>query len=238
MAGKHDIASQAPVPILVAVDAVVFGYQPARGVSLLLVERRYGPHQGAWALPGGFVRPGESLEAAVSRELEEETGVAISYLEQLYTFGAPARDPRQRVISVSYFVLVRPDALRVSAGTDAAAAAWFALDALPPLAFDHAEIVATAVERLRNKLTYEPIGFELLGETFTLTELQALYESLLRRPIDRRNFQKKIRSLDILEELPETRKSPGSGRPARLYRFHKARYFDLRSRGQLFEVWI
>ncbi|MEO1449538.1 MAG: NUDIX hydrolase, partial [Bacteroidota bacterium] len=149
-----------PAPQMhVAVDAVVFGYQASQGLSILLVKRRYAPHQGVWALPGGFVQENESLEGAVSRELEEETGVELRYLEQLYTFGQPDRDPRRRVISVAYFALVRLEGKFPVADTDAADAAWFHIDALPPLAFDHAEILQTAIMRLRNKITYEPIGF-------------------------------------------------------------------------------
>ncbi|GAB4430372.1 MAG: NUDIX domain-containing protein [Bacteroidia bacterium] len=227
-----------PVPILVAVDAVVFGYDKADGVSVLLIRRRYDPHRTAWALPGGFVLPGETLEAAVARELREETGVETQYLEQLYTFGAPDRDPRQRVVSVAYFVLVRPASLHLVADTDAAEVAWFPLDRLPDLAFDHTAILRKATERLRNKITYEPIGFELLEETFTLSDLQSLYEALLQRPIDKRNFQKKIHQLGILEDLGQTRSQPGSGRPARLYRFRTDKYFELKARGTLFEVRV
>lgn len=222
--------------ISVAVDAVVFGYSSASGLSALLVRRRFEPFARRWALPGGFVRDGESLEAAVSRVLEEETGVSIRYLEQLYTFGEPERDPRQRVISVAYFALVRPDDLTIFPHSPAGDVAWFDTRELPPLAFDHPRILGAAIERIRNKITYEPIGFELLEENFPFTDLQLLYETLLRRSIDRRNFKKKIRSLGILEELSERRKQPGSGRPALLYRFNKEKYFKLKQQGIGFEI--
>ncbi|MEO0584336.1 MAG: NUDIX domain-containing protein [Bacteroidota bacterium] len=224
--------------IHVAVDAVVFGYQADVGISLLLIKRRYPPFEGQWALPGGFVEEGESLEAAVHRELTEETGISINYLEQLYTFGQPERDPRRRVVSVAYFALVRPEAFELYAQTDATDAQWYLLDDLPEMAFDHDKIIEKAIERLKAKVTYEPIGFELLEEQFTFAELQKLYETLLNREIDRGNFQKKIKSLDILEELPDLRKPVGSGRPARVFRFHEEKYFALKGRGELFEVWV
>jgi 8-oxo-dGTP diphosphatase len=222
--------------IRLTVDAVVFGYTPAKGLSVLLIRREGEPFKGYWALPGGFVYTDESLEAAVSRELQEETGILIQYLEQLYTFGAPDRDPRQRVVSVAYFALVRPETFQLHAGTDAGDAAWFEIRHLPDLAFDHARILQTAIERIRNKITYEPIGFELLEEKFPFSDLQILYETLLQRTIDRRNFKKKIRSLGILEELKEQRKQTGSGRPAQLYRFNKEKYFQLKQQGIMFEV--
>lgn len=221
-----------------AVDAVVIGYHAERGISILLIKRRFNPYQGHWALPGGFVNEVESLEEAVSRELEEETGVKINYLEQLYTFGKPERDPRRRVVSVAYFVLVQPETLELHAQTDAEDAQWFDLQDLPPLAFDHQFIIEKAIERVRNKITYEPIGFELLDEKFSFADLQKLYETLLQRQIDRGNFQKKIKSMGILEELKERRKPNGSGRPARLYRFREEKYFELKARGDMFEVWI
>jgi 8-oxo-dGTP diphosphatase len=223
-----------PSHISLAVDAVVFGYTPNRRIRVLLIQRRFPPFEGKWALPGGFVEGDESLEGAVSRELKEETGLHINYLEQLYTFGDPGRDPRKRVVSVVYFALVRPDAYTLHAQTGAQDAAWFDIHELPEVAFDHREIVERAIQRLRSKITYEPIGFELLGEKFPFSELQALYEALLEDSIDHRNFRRKLKSLGILEELPETRKQPGSGRPARLYRFNKDRYFKLKEAGVMF----
>ncbi len=221
-----------------AVDAVVFGYQPESGISVLLIKRKFPPFQGSWALPGGFVAENESLEEAVKRELEEETGIHINYLEQLYTFGDPRRDPRQRVVSVAYFVLVRQDIYTLHAQTDAEDAKWFDINELPDLGFDHEAIIQAAIDRVRNKIIYEPIGFELLNVSFTFSELQKLYETLLQRSIDRGNFQKKIKSLNILEELPEMRKPTGSGRPARLYKFKEEKYFELKKRGDMFEVWV
>ena len=221
--------------IHIAVDAIVFGYDPATGISVLLVKRKYKPHKGQWALPGGFVEEPESLEKAVERELKEETGIKINYLEQLYTFGKPGRDPRKRVVSVAYYGLVRPDTFEVHASTDAADARWFNFSKLPKLAFDHKKIVSMAIERLRGKITYEPIGFELLDENFPFSDLHQLYATLLDRDIDRRNFKKKILSLGVLEELREKHKRP-TGRPGNLYRFDVKKYFDLKKEGINFEI--
>lgn len=225
--------------ILLAVDAVVFGYHPAEGLSVLLVERRFDPHQGMWALPGGFVKDDESLEAAVQRELKEETGIEMRYLEQLYTFGNPNRDMRRRVVSVAYFALVRPEAFQISASSDASDVRWFDVQKLPKLAFDHKNILETAIERVRSKVTYEPIGFNLLEEKFTFAELLRLYETILgetwKKNIDRGNFNKKLKSLGLIEEVNERRKQPGSGRPARLYRFNLIQYSEKKAQG-IFEV--
>lgn len=219
---------------MVAVDAVVFGYKEGQ-LHLLLIRRLIAPFQGQWALPGGFVLPDESLEAAVERELREETGIAINYLEQLYTFGHPGRDPRQRVISVAYFGMVNPDQFELSASSDASDAQWHNVHQLPALAFDHADIVQTALQRLRNKLTYEPIGLHLLHEEFLFSELEKLYESILNRKIDRRNFRKKVLSFGILKET-QIRHSAQKGRPGTLFRFEEDKYRELKEKGFLFEI--
>ena len=220
--------------IKLTVDAVVFGYDSGN-ISVLLVKRKFEPFKGSWALPGGYVMDEESLELAVERELKEETGVSINYLEQLYTFGAVNRDPRGRVVSVAYFGLVRPDTFRVSAATDAEEARWFTIETLPDLAFDHATILSMAIDRLRAKITYEPIGFELLDTKFPFSDLEKLYTTLLGRPVDRRNFRKKINSLNVLDELDE-KVSKGYGRPANLFRFNEKRYFQLKKDGIIFEI--
>ncbi|HOF89986.1 MAG TPA: NUDIX hydrolase, partial [Armatimonadota bacterium] len=160
------------------VDCVVFGYD-AEALQVLLIQRDLEPFIGKWALPGGFVRVEETLDDAARRELREETGLADLYLEQLYTFGALARDPRERVVSVAYYALVELFSHPVRAATDARDAAWFPVADTPPLAFDHADILAVAHARLRGKVRYQPIGFELLPEKFTLTQLQRLYETIL-----------------------------------------------------------
>jgi len=221
--------------IEITVDAIVFGYNKEREVSILLIKRKYDPFKGCWALPGGFVLEGESLEAAVERELQEETGVHINYLEQLYTFGNPARDPRGRVVSVAYFGLVRPDAFKLNATTDAEEAQWFNIEDLPAIAFDHKEVLDLAIARLRGKITYEPIGFELLGEKFPFSDLEKLYSSLLGRAVDRRNFRKKMLSLNVLDELDE-KVAKSTGRPANLFRFNKERYFQLKEEGIIFDI--
>ena len=222
--------------IRVAVDAVVFGYDSKAGLSVLLIQRKYPPFEGSWAIPGGFVLDHESLEEAVQRELEEEAGVSINYLEQLYSFGQPNRDPRQRVISVAYFGLARPDQFKLKATTDAKDAAWYNIDELPELAFDHEIILEKAIERLKNKATYEPVGFELLPKKFPFGELEKLYRIFLGREIDRRNFRKKILRYGLVEELPEKAKSTGAGRPGNLFQFNEKEYDLLRKQGLYFEI--
>lgn len=220
--------------IKLTVDAVVFGYEDGK-ITVLLIKRKYEPFKNKWAIPGGFIKDDESLESAVERELFEETGVKINYLEQLYTFGRPERDPRGRIVSIAYFGLVRPDAFKLFASTDAEEAKWFTIDDLPDLSFDHKEILEMAIERLQAKITYEPIGFELLEKKFPFSDLEKLYTTLLGRPIDRRNFRKKIIGLNILDELDE-KVSKGSGRPANLFQFNQKRYFQLKEEGIIFEI--
>ena len=222
--------------IKVAVDAVVFGYGPEEGISILLIKRKYEPFQKQWALPGGLVLNDESLETAVKRELKEEAGISVNYLEQLYSFGEPNRDPRNRVVSVTYFGLVRPDHFQLSAQTDAEDVGWFTIKKLPKLAFDHKEILTVALKRLRGKLAYEPIGFELLDKKFPFSDLENLYQILLDHDIDRRNFKKKIISYGFLEELEEMVQKK-AGRPARLYQFNKKKYFQLKENGYHFDLF-
>jgi len=220
--------------IKLSVDAVVFGYEEGN-ISVLLIKRKYEPFKGEWAIPGGFVLNDESLEEAVERELHEETGIKINYLEQLYTFGKPSRDPRGRVVSVAYFGLVRPNAYKIVASTDAEQVQWFNINELPKLSFDHKEILKAAIERLQGKITYEPIGFELLDKKFPFSDLEKLYTTLLGRDIDRRNFRKKMVGLNVLDELDE-KVSKGSGRPANLFQFNPKRYFQLKEEGIIFEI--
>ncbi len=220
--------------LALAVDAVVFGYKNGQ-LYLLLIRRSLVPFQGQWALPGGFVREHESLEAAVERELREETGASINYLEQLFTFGQPERDPRKRVVSVAYFGMVNPDQFEIAAATDASDAQWHPVLQLPTLAFDHAQIVIYALQRLRSKLTYEPVGLHLLRGEFLFSELEKLYESILDRKIDRRNFRKKVMSFGILVET-SLKNSSQKGRPGTLFRFDEGKYRVLKEKGFVFEI--
>ncbi len=221
--------------IRLAVDAVVFGYDPKDGISVLLIKRKYDPFQGKWAIPGGLVLENESLEKAVERELEEETGVKVDYLEQLYTFGEVNRDPRNRVVAVAYYGLVKKSDFHLYASTDAEDAKWFNWDELPPVAFDHAEILDTAIKRLRGKIRYEPIGFELLDDKFPFSDLHKLYQAILGVDLDRRNFKKKFLQLDLLTELDE-KISEGKGRPGSLFRFNDERYFQMKKEGINFQI--
>ena len=223
--------------IKVAVDAIVFGYSKNDGISVLLIERKYEPFKNSWAIPGGFVLENESLEDAVKRELSEETGVTVQYLEQLYTFGNPGRDPRQRVISVAYFALVKSSQFQqLRASTDAENAKWFNINALPKLAFDHQSIFDLAIERIRSKVRYQPIGFELLDKKFPFADLEKLYITLLGREIDRRNFYKKMMTLNMLDETNELARSEGKGRPSKMYQFNRKRYKELEKLGVNFEI--
>ena len=210
----------------VTVDVVVFGYDGGGSLKLLLIQRGSDPFKGQWALPGGFVEMDEDLEKSALRELEEETGVKDIYVEQLFTFGEPSRDPRGRVISVAHYALVNLGDHPAMAASDADRAEWFPLDELPELAFDHARIIDMATNRLRAKVRYQPIGFELLPDEFTLAELQTLYETVLGvPPFNKRNFRTRILKTDILEEVGRQQNVPH--RPAVLYRFNEERYQKL-----------
>lgn len=223
----------------VTVDAVVFGCDlndEGAGLEVLLIERADDPFKGHLALPGGFVEMTTSLEDNVARELQEETGLTDIFLEQLYTYGEPTRDPRDRVISVAYYALVdRPRHLPI-AGSDARRAGWYPVTdvLLKMLAFDHTQILKTAVQRLRGKLSYAPIGFELLPEVFTLARLQRLYETILDRRLDRMNFRKKILDTGVLSVVG--REERVSHRPATTYSFDRKKYKKLVEQGFSFEV--
>ena len=216
------------------VDCVVFGLDED-DLKVLLIQRGQEPFAGRWALPGGFVHVDETIDQAARRELQEETGLSKVYLEQLYTVGDLGRDPRERVVTVAYYALVRLGDHRVQAATDARNAAWFAVDDPPRLAFDHDAILALALARLQGKVRYQPLGFELLPPKFSLTRLQRMYEIILERPLDKRNFRKKVLSLGILEELDEVEQDVAH-RAARLYRFDERSYRQLVKDGFNFEL--
>ena len=218
------------------VDCVVFGYESqASSLKVLLIRRKLPPFKGDWALPGGFVQMEESVEAAAMRELQEETGVADVFLEQLYTFGAVKRDPRDRIVSVAYYSLISLQHHPLQAATDASDAQWFELSELPVLGFDHAEILDCAVNRLRSKIRYQPIGFELLAKTFTISQLQKLYEQILERELDKRNFRKKLLKMDLLIDTGE-KETGVAHRAAQLYRFDLKKYQSLTQSGVSFEL--
>jgi 8-oxo-dGTP diphosphatase len=204
---------------LVAVDVAVFTLSGG-ALHCLLVQVKEGSFAGRWAFPGGLVRAGESLDEAAEREVFELTGVGQSYVEQLYTFGKPERDPARRVVSASYLALV-PHPVALSPAPRYADIRWFPADKLAPLAYDHDQVGRMALARLRSKLQYTNIVYSLLPKEFTLSELQEVYETILHRPLDRRNFRKKILALGLLKHLPKKRR--GTHRPATLYAFKQKR---------------
>jgi 8-oxo-dGTP diphosphatase len=220
----------------VTVDCVVFGLDlGAKDLKILLIQRKKDPFAGLWAFPGGFVEESETLEQSAKRELQEETGIARLYLEQLYSFGDPGRDPRGHTVTVAYYALVKLSDHAPKAADDAKAVDWFSVSKPPKLAFDHAKILKMALQRLRAKVRYQPIGFELLPAKFTLSQLQRLYEIVLERPLDKRNFRKKILGMGLLIDLEETQKDVAH-RAAQLYRFDEQRYRGLVGEGFNFEV--
>jgi 8-oxo-dGTP diphosphatase len=219
----------------VTVDCVVFGIDEADRLKVLLIQRQIPPFQEQWALPGGFVRPQEDLIEAARRELQEETGVDGVFLEQLRSFGSPDRDPRGWVITVAYYALVNLRDYQVKAATDAKEAAWFDVQALPVLGFDHGEILPIAIATLQAKVRQEPIGFELLPTKFTLTQLQRLYEIILGHPLDKRNFRKKLLRMNFVIGLNE-KETNVAHRAAQLYQFDAAKYQALKQQGFNFEL--
>lgn len=217
-----------------AVDIVLFGYVE-KDLKVLLIKRSYEPFENQWAFPGGFVLAEETLEEAVSRKLKEETDISEAYTEQLYTFGAVQRDPRQRVVSVAYYGLIKPEQAAIHSTYYANEIRWFSVSKLPKLAFDHQTIFDAAYQRLQAKLSYQPVGFELLPNKFTLTELQTLYETILNKSFDKRNFRKKLVSLDVLQETNETQDNVPHTR-AKLYSFDRQKYQDKTKHGFYFEL--
>lgn len=211
----------------VTTDCVIFGFDGER-LQVLLVERGIEPYKGRWAFPGGFLKMDETAEEGALRELREETGLERAYIQQFHTFSDPHRDPRERVITIAYYALVKIQ--EVHGGDDAASARWFPLSEIPSLAFDHDYILRMATQRLREEIHFQPVGFELLPEKFTLKELQALYEAILGISFDRRNFAKKMLHLEILTELDETI-WPTPKREAKLYRFNPDKYEELKQKG-------
>jgi 8-oxo-dGTP diphosphatase len=208
--------SFSPTKVLLTTDVVLFTIQQER-LKVLLVRRASKPYKGSWALPGGFVQEGESLAECARRELLEETGVDEAYLEQLYTFGDPDRDPRGRVVTVAYFALVRSDDLILEAATDADAAAWFPVEELPDLAFDHGEILEVARERLSAKVEYSTIAFQFLPKEFTLRQAQDVHEAVLGHSLDKRNFRAALKARGLVKGTGR-KFQDGPHRPAELFR--------------------
>ncbi len=217
-----------------ATDCVIFGFDGGE-LKLLLIEREKEPFKNKWALPGGFVFMEETTETCAKRILLEKAGIKNMFIEQLYTFSDIDRDPRERIISVAYFALVNKHQYELVAGRDTIKAEWFEISNLPKLGFDHGKIVKTAIQRLKGKVSYQPIGFELLDEKFTLTQLQAVYESILGTSIDKRNFRKKILGMGLLLALEEKEKNVAR-KAARFYKFDNKAYKDLTQKGFHFEI--
>ncbi len=211
----------------VTTDCVIFGFDGER-LQVLLIERGIEPFKGRWAFPGGFIKMDETAEEGALRELKEETGMENAFIQQFHTFSNPLRDPRERVITIAFYALVRIQ--EVKGGDDAASARWFPLDEIPALAFDHDHMLRMATQRLRQEIHFHPIGFELLPEKFTLRELQSLYEAILGITFDRRNFAKKMLHLEILNELNET-VWPTPKREAKLFSFNAGKYEELKRKG-------
>ena len=203
----------------VTVDVVIFTIKDD-SVKVLLIKRKIEPFKDMWALPGGFIKDSESLEKAAERKLTEETGVKNVYLEQLYTFGAPERDPRARIVTVTYFAIIKPKVLEHKERWDVSDVQWSPVSRLPKLAFDHGRIIEYAIKRLRWKLEYTTVGFKLLPEKFTLTQVQDVYETILGKKFDKRNFRKKLLALGLVRPSREVLKDVAH-RPARLYTLNK-----------------
>jgi len=216
----------------VTVDCIIFALHE-NDLKVLLIQRKADPYRDCWAFPGGFVDINEDIEAAAKRELWEETGVENVFLEQLYTFGAPQRDPRERVITVAYYSLVKLSEHTVRAASDALNACWFPVRQLPPLAFDHHLIMDMAMKRLQGKVLYAPVIFELLADKFKLPELQRVYEIILEHPLDKKIFRKKILSAGILSPVMELDEK---GRSVPYYRFDQGKYQKMQEEGTTFEI--
>ena len=226
MAVKGTYTYDYPRPA-VTTDCVIFGYD-GKELKVLLIERGIEPFKGCWAFPGGFLNMDEDALAGARRELKEETGLENAFIEQFHTFSEPGRDPRGRVITIAHYALVKIQ--EVEGGDDAAQARWFPIGEVPPLALDHDRILRMAMSRLKERIHFEPVGFELLPDVFTMPQLQNLYESILEVHFDRRNFASKMLKLGILEDTGD-RPAGASSRIPVSYRFNKEKYNELKAKG-------
>jgi 8-oxo-dGTP diphosphatase len=217
-----------------SIDCVIFGFEK-QCLEVLLVKRAINPGKGQWALPGGFIKKEEKIGDAIQRILEATTGVRNLYLEEVGVFDEINRYPLWRVFTIAHFALVRPEDYALHSGIDTSAVQWFKLNELPTLPFDHLDIITSALDKLRTRLRYRPIGFELLPEKFTLPRLQKLYEVILDKKLDKRNFRKKLLKMDLLIHLREKDKE-NSRRAANLYKFDKNTYNKLKDDGFIFEL--
>lgn len=218
----------------VTTDCVILGFD-GEDLKVLLIERGIEPFKNRWALPGGFIELDEDADTCARRKLVQETGLENIFMEQLYTFSGVNRDPRYRVISIAYYALVKLGDYNAEAGTDTEKVQWFSINDIPELAFDHTQILEMAKERLRGKIKYQPIGFELLPEQFTIPELLNLYQTVLQTKLDDRNFRKKILGYNLLIDTGETQRGARNRAP-KLYRFDTKRYEELSKAGYYFEL--
>lgn len=218
----------------VTVDCIIFGFD-GQSLKVMLIQRKSEPFAQNWALPGAFVNENESLENCAERVLQKEGNISGVYLEQLFTFGLPSRDPRERVISVAYMGLIKTADFELIASNDELQIEWRDISEIPDLAFDHSQILQTAIDRIRGKIRYQPIGFELMNAKFTIPQLQQLYEAILGKSLDRRNFRKKLLSMQILKQLPEKQQNVAH-KAASYYEFDRERYEVLMKEGIYLEL--
>jgi len=218
----------------ISIDCLIFGFKSG-SLDILLVQHGEGISKGKWALPGGWIQYSESIDDSASRILRDLTGVANIYLEQVKAFGHVSRYPTKRVITIAYYALVKPESYTLHAGFTAADAQWFKVTDLPELPYDHNQIVAEGIAFLKEKALREPIGFNLIPKKFTLLQLQALYEAILDRRLDKPNFRRKIQKMNFLE-LCKEKQTDVSHRAASLYRFDKRKYAKLKEKGFAFEL--
>ncbi len=218
----------------VTIDCVIFGYDGEK-LAVLLLNRKEEPYAGMWTVPGGFLYLDETLEASADRILKTKTGLGSLYLEQLFTFGRPDRDPRGRVLSVAYYALINPERFELTTGKMANDVNWFPVSTLPALGFDHEDVLQTAIRRLQAKVTYQPVGFELLNPQFTISELQDLYECILNVTLDRRNFHKKITASGIVKPTGQKRLGEKNRAPE-LFEFDREQYDALVKSGFQFKI--
>ncbi|MGD1007351.1 MAG: NUDIX domain-containing protein [Ignavibacteriaceae bacterium] len=218
----------------ISIDCVIFGFEQSV-LEILLIKRAGNPHKGIWALPGGFVKKEELIEDAAKRILEVTTGVSNIYLEEVAVFDRIDRFPLWRVFTIGHFALISPEHYKLSTGIDSTEVKWFKISKLPELHFDHKHIIEVALSKLRSRVRYKPIGFELLPGKFTLPQLQTLYEVILGKKLDKRNFRKKIMKMNLLKRLKEKDQN-NIRRAAYLYKFDKHNYDKLKDNGFIFEL--